>query len=590
MKDTEVQIKHQKLSLVLWGFLVFTLILLLGYLVWLQGWCVDDNIYATFFDEGLRGFLRHMHWHFKEFNGRTVIHSAAAFVLHFGRGMTALAAVITVIGSWFFAVLCVEAPRSSREKLKRMLEPALVLFLAGILAMPRRLQNNFLYHASFYNYVFPFLFLFAMLWELNRMIRSERLLRVEMLGLLILSSLAGATTELFGLVSCGLLSLMLLRNLFFKEARLKPILLALISAGLGLVSILISPATTKRVNNEVKLSFQTIVNHLSLQTKIFREDLLPSALLALLFAAILLLLWREKRRWLSLVTCSVGAAASIAMSVFPLHVATWCYLFVLLLLIVIGLVLYWKQNQFLPLVILATAVFPMIMLFTNSIAPRNMLPLYLGILFSLSICLLKMDCFRKKHLAIPILVLTTAALVVFLPRLPHYQYNSRIEDLNRANGMRAKSDGVLCYCLDYDSNYVYEKLYPGTFYEPWYMRHWDVDPSGSQILYYANHALQMPPKTMTLTIHGESSPQKALVFQDGICWLPVASVQRICDKNPSWSYCEHRWGKATLTWINSDGISSERETDCIYLGTELYLRADLLQQIHAVQNYELSNE
>lgn len=450
---------------------------LLFLLFFLQIYSCDDHLYTCFLDHGLGKFLELMQWHYKEWNGRLLVHGVASVALHFGH------ISVAVMGLAFLWGCCLLGLRLSGAKGLPL--TGLVLCLAGILLLPLAvLQEGVMWISAFYNYVFPFLLLAALLLLLRRQRSAERLRWYEAPALLLLAFCCGFSTELYGLLCCALLGWTLLWALLRREKRPWLILPALAAAAGGLALILLSPATAGRAGEELRFDAESLLENLKAQGALLRsyDCMLP---LFVGLQAGLALFGRQKGKALPGCLCAAGALFPVLLLVLPEQGPGWLsYPALLAVLLAEALLLTLRGEEGMGLLLLAAPLVQLIMLFTQSYVPRTLVACTLPLLPVLGACVERGGLRAWPRLALALL-LTAAALAVTLPSVPDRAYNYRISRQNEASAERARSTGVMEAQLDCDPRYNYHFDFMDPMF-PWFLRHHGLTPEQTVIHPAAN--------------------------------------------------------------------------------------------------------
>lgn len=437
-------------------------------LLFLQIYSSDDYLYLTFLDRGLSGFLADMKWHYAAMNGRLLIHSFACAALHFGHPAVGL------LGLAVLWAACLAGLRLCRTE-KLPLTGAAV-FLAGLLLLPDRvMQQGVLWTAAFYNYVFPIPLLLAALLLLRRQREAARLRPLGVPAAAAAALLSGATTELFGLLSCVLFGWELLWALLRRERRGWLSLLSLLSAAGGLALVFLSPATAARADGELQLSLQALSARLVSLGGLFRSSGRLLLLLVLLQAGLALAGFRRGKLPL-LFLCGAGSVLPGLLLLLPEGAAGRIACPALLAVLLAEALLFaLRREDGLALLLLAAPLSLLIMLSTDSTHYRTLAGFGVFVLLALAACAEKAKP-RPVLRAVPVLLLTAAALAVVLPGLPARLHNYRVDRQNEAQAALAARSGEMELRLDYDLNYSYESIFiPDHRLFSYYRKHYGLD-------------------------------------------------------------------------------------------------------------------
>ena len=417
------------------------LMLLMGYFAWITVYSSDDYWYSTFWDNGLRAYLDLMVYHYQEFNGRVLVHVLAHIVLHFGR--------------WAFAVmccgLCTAAAWSAGaafglERVQRRTVHS--LFLIGILCMPLDIFNQGVtWMSASCNYLFPAALACLMAAALERQSR----------WCFLLAFLTGATTEQMGLAAVALAAVYTIHDLLVRRGVLR----GLVSTGLaalGVVTIFLSPATASRADRRVHMDsleviLKTFRKAILQEAELLTENPAPVLVMLAVLALGAVLLWREKGwKWtavpagLGCVMLTAGAFGSDMVCVAG-FVAAFLALALMAVLLMAGGRAY---TGALTLTGLAAAA---VMLPTNTVEPRVMLPVYLLLL--VAACVLAGELLSRPVL--PVLGGAVLAVAVSVPAILGYWHNYQIDLENAHYAQQDRDQEAIRYCIDYDMDYTWIK-------------------------------------------------------------------------------------------------------------------------------------
>lgn len=437
-------------------------------LLFLQIYSSDDYLYLSFLDRGLSGFLADMKWHYAAMNGRLLIHSFACAALHFGHPAVGLLGLAIL---WAACLLGLRLCRT--EKLPLV---GAAVFLAGLLLLPDRvLQQGVLWTAAFYNYVFPIPLLLAALLLLRRQREAERLRPFGVLAAAGAALLSGASSELFGLLSCVLFGWALLWGLLRRERRVWLSLTALLLAAGGLALVFLSPATAARADSELRLNLQTLSDRLVSLGGLLRGSGRLLLLLVLLQAGLALTGFRRGKLPL-LCLCAAGAVLPGLLLLLPERAAGQLACPAMLAILLAEAVLFALRGEDgLALLLLAAPLSLLIMLSTDSTHYRTLASFGLFVLLALAACAEKAGP-RPAIRTLPVLLLTAAALAVVLPGLPARLHNYRVDRQNEAQAALAARSGEMELRLDYDLNYSYESIFiPDHRLFSYYLKHYGLD-------------------------------------------------------------------------------------------------------------------
>ena len=561
-------------------------------LLFLQIYSTDDYIYLSFLDRGLSGFVEEMKWHYSDMNGRLWIHAVACVALHFGH------LAVGVLGLAIVWACCVLGLRLCGTKRAALTGAA--VFFAGFLLLPDLImQRGVLWTAAFYNYVFPILPLLTLLLLLRRQRQAGRLRLLNVLALVAAACLSGASTELFGLLSCVLLVWELGWSLLRREKRSWLTLLALAAAAGGLALIVLSPATSARAESELQLSLQMAKLQLAKHSALFQSSGRLLLLLAALQLALLCFGGRQSR--LLRLLCAAGMLLPGLLYVLPEQLAGQFLYPAMLAVLLAEALLFAKRGEMgLASLLLAAPMSLLLMLFNDSTHYRTLASFSTFVLLALAACVERSE--RKDtgknvvKIAVPLL-LTLGACVVVLPTVPARWSNYRVDRQNEANAARAAQSGEMELCLDYDLNYTYESIFiPDHRLFPWYLKHYGLEKDKTRFRETGRTVpavLVNGKELQASAFPGTSSvlyPVSAMLDALGADWERPAADRFLIRWNGA-SYTilpnesENRYANAKLVWTDSSGTAQERIVWLVpsSYSEERYLTQDVFAQLFGLR-------
>lgn len=456
-------------------FLAFAL------LFFLQIYTTDDYLYISFLDHGLLGLVRRMHWHYDHMNGRILIHCFPCLVLHFGHWAVALFAMGTLSGIYLLGTkLC---------QVKTISPVGATVFLAGMMLLPRKVLISGIYWVSaFYNYVFPILLLLTALLLHNKLRKAEKHKTLLMLSTFAAALCAGGSTELFGLLTCGILGLFLLDELFRKQKNAGLTGLTLVFAILGVLLIFLSPATRHRAGEESKLSLEAILKALSIQCQLLRNSAALSLPFVLLQAGLAFLGGKPGKHWIPLLSLSTIVVWGLIFILPQDTVGNLAYPVLLVLLLAEAVVFSGKHQQGLAVLLLCAPMCMIIMSATKSSGYRTLAAFSVFQLLALAVCVEQITAL-KNHRCLLTIMISVGALALFTVDFPHYLHNWRVDEENHRQMLQGIESGSANISMDYDMNYMYRCLYTPDSASclDWYLEWIGFDSSKTQV-HVSGHA------------------------------------------------------------------------------------------------------
>ncbi len=410
----------------------------------------DDYMYASFLDGGLRGLMTRMAEHYRDFNGRVLVHAAAAVILH--------------LGFWSFGVLCPLTVAAipvlsalSEGRGRGCAVTVTAIFAAAFLSLPRKVLGWGVYWvAAFCNYALPTAMLCLLLY-LGLRARNGARWAAALTPLLAL--LCGATTEQSGALAVALALYFAVKSLFTRRARL-PSLISVFTAAAGLYTIFLSPATSSRAKTETGIaSLSDLLRGLPAGLgRAAREFHTDGWFAPLMLAALFLLtaLCFKRRGDRLLCACALASAALALTGGLSSSWLLWTAVLTLAALAAAALIASKRETPGL-LVLLGLASIA-VMIPTTSIAGRTVMPFYLFILAAVSL-LAAGEIEERPALASAVpAALFCLGLLTALPMARGFAQNYRVERLNAENARAARETGILNFCVDYDYRYTWTKM------------------------------------------------------------------------------------------------------------------------------------
>lgn len=543
--------------------------LLAGYLALLAfctAYSADDFWYSTFLDKGVQGYLELAKEHYQTFNGRILVHLFAQIILHFG---TWLFALIMFASVWAMPRLATGRTASAEQ-----VNLAALVFLMGMTLLPRSMVvEGLTWISAFCNYVLPTVLLLIQLLLLTRFVRKGG----RALGLIccIISLLCGATTEQSGLVSVYVAFYAVCLCLRGSKKRLGVCLFGMACSALGLATIFASPATRLRMTAEgVSGGSMGLGPKLTLgldrQAEAFFDGFFLPVTLLMLFALGALLLWTGHKRTpakLGTGIAVIGAACLLAGSAFP-EKAGLCYALAQLCLFAFGIPLWLSGRGRLCALLHCGLVSLAVLLTTDSIAPRTMLPYALFLLLSLAWIAgeLLQSWNRARYWLLPVFVL---AAVLAVNQFPGYWYNYQIECLNRDYVKQAQDTGVLYYCMDYDREYTHTKAYEDGLFYSTYAEAAGIDPDTASVYFYSDNLPKVYANGQRLTSPALPSGQNDgwLLPLRGIVEAFGGTVEFLDGVGAGISFPNQAgeqhyiWNGSELVWTDADGTENHEPAE-----------------------------
>ena len=511
--------------------------------------CADDFMYASFLDGGLSGFIRSMADHYRTYNGRVLVHTAAALILR--------------LGFWSFAIVCpvvcgaIPALSALSEGRGRgYAVTATALFAAGFLSLPYKVLSWGVYWvAAFCNYALPTAMLCGLVYlELRAPEGKGRSAAAP-----VLAFLCGATTEQSGLLAVLLTLWFALRALKLRRGRVSALLSALLAAA-GLYTVFLSPATRLRAANEAGVtSLPGLLRGLPaglwrVAVELRGDGWFAPVMLALLFLLTAVLLKKRRLPALLAAAAAVLTAAAGFWGSWPL----WAAVFLLAALDAAALIAAGRDVP--GVLVLSGLASVAVMVPTTSVAGRTLIPFYLFMLSAVS-CLAAGELEDRPALraAAPALLLGLSLFTV-IPMAGGFARNQQVERINERNVAAARETGVLNYRVDYDYRCTWTKI--NASFSPDFLRLHGL-PADTVIRWYAEDRPQ---------VYVDGQKQYPALVWDGETLLTIRLLEALggtieprqdyshLTKTLPWRtvYMDSAWDGTTLFTVSGGGTSTVR--------------------------------
>lgn len=505
------------------GYLVvaadMVLLGLLAFFSWTTVYSSDDYWYSTFWDSGIKGYLELMEYHYREFNGRTLVHIFAQVVLHFDNW----AFVLACCGLSMTAILT--ACRVAHIQ-KVRIAAAAALYFAGILVMPTSFfTEGMMWISAFFNYLFPVVLSCVLLAALE--MRWRRVL------LYAAAFLCGATTEQMGLTAIMITAVYAIDAAIRKKGAghyLPSVGFAIV----GVLSIFLSPATQKRVSNNLSTeSLEQIINDIltsvSQEAELLTENPVPLILMLVFFLLTGVLLWRKNLKWRYICTIVIGSAALLVGSFVggDLRIVGFVMTFAALFFSAAVLVIH--EERISGVLMLAALTSAAVMLPINTVAPRTMVPFYVLALLSVSVLGAKLDT-KGCMSGAAVWVIVGMAVVYLIPSIKGYWYNYQVDQLNKSFVAEDWDCKILRYCPDYDYDYTWiGKVHTNSAYQKFYLRTNGM-PEDTDMFFFAGD--YDPPR---IVCEKEQLNAYAAISDQGAYYLPMRKIIQHYGGTVEWS-------------------------------------------------------
>lgn len=537
----------------------------------------DDYWYSTFWDNGWKHYLEMLNFHYESFNGRTLVHVLAQLVLHFG--------------GWAFALVCCGLCVTSAWSVTKAsgleccgFRAVLFVVLIGIFSMPLEMFNQgLLWVSAFCNYLFPV----SMTCLLILAVKAESR------WAFLLAFLCGASTEQMGLAAAAMCAAYTVLALRRRCGVLRPTLCMLLAIG-GVMTIFLSPATRLRAQQKVPLDSLEKIFELLRKDILVEAELLtanPAPVLVMLAVLCLgaLLLWnRAGLKWPAVLS-AVGCAALTAGSFGSELVCLAGYGAGFVALVILGWMLMTRDCEAVGAMILTAMAAAAVMLPTDTVEPRVMLPVYLLLLLAVG-CLLAMQLPQVERIAIPAAAALAVTLVITAPAVRGYWHNYQIDMQNKAYAREDADAAFIRYCIDYDMDYTWTKAFSDGYFRSKYTESIGL-PETTPIRFISKHTMMTP-------IYGGDTELAMLPFrrEDGTVFFPLRDVVEAMGGTLDWFGGRmvvklrgtefELWAPEEdmlkVTWTDEHGDAREvRCMRCMYSGS-MYCDGDIFSEAFGI--------
>ncbi len=406
----------------------------------------DDYYYASFFKDGIVNFCKLTLDHYRNVNGRVLVHFFAHCSMAFPTLITGfINLVIVFLISHFFSKIITDRKTDNTFLFY-------ILFLSGFMLLGRGvLKEAVMWLSGFYNYVFPLFIIILFLFFKDKS-------KAFMYSLAFLS---GATTEQWGFGFICMLCFLLVFS-FPKEKTARKILIHFspaITALLGYMSIYLSPATLHRASFVAHR--EPAVTHIfSAMAKVFFDNASPRFAILFFVGVTIITAFVIKNKFKLLYTGFILLAFILFSPFF--------WLTFLCFVLYMGLVMYVliSEKHHISAMFL-TGVFAtmIIMLPVNTFEYRiTFAPAVLMLLSALSLLFTIPLPFKITLPSISLLALVS--VIAFLPSYLGFYRNHMVEKENLEAIKEAKETKVLNFSIDYNKDYAMRQMFnDGWFYK-----------------------------------------------------------------------------------------------------------------------------
>ncbi len=413
----------------------------------------DDYYYAKFWRGGLLEFLKLTKDHFLTFNGRAAVHAVAQTVLSLPTPFYPIIASAVLLGA---VILALKYFKSSSYNLSDCFFFAALFYILLMLSGRCIIREALMWKSAFFNYVMPLVFLFGALVCIEKHFGLS----------LILTFLAGAATEQWGIASTALFALLAVKNV--REKNMKYLLFPVLSA-LGCFTVFLSPATRLRMVSAGKFLPSDILGGFVSLSKVFMNRH-SAVLVMLIFIAVSISFALTDKKMYPLIFGFVPFVLIIASLFLPTAPAAF---FSFLIYLAVCTAVFFSEHFKVSVVLFAAAAAAAAVVPAGMYEYRVAAPAILLIIAStcaLTVSLIYSFSFTSKHkfslYPCFVLVFSVLALTVFMPSYVGFKHNFDIDQMNMRAIKTARETKIYEYNIDYDKNYAMRQMFnDGWFYD-----------------------------------------------------------------------------------------------------------------------------
>lgn len=454
---------------------------ILLFLAFTTVYSADDYLYSTFMNSGIRNYLSLMKEHYLNINGRMLVHFFAQLITHFNSAMFCF-----VSGVVWAMILCsvIKAEGCSKDGYAVLIGT----FFVGILVMPPTIMNQgMLWISAFCNYMLPV----ALFCVLLALLENAEKKGWSTPALLLMAFVCGATTEQMGVVSVAVIALYALESTLRKKFSVWKYWCSLALALVGVFTILLSPATGGRMDAELAVEaegsvFASLLAGIEQQVEILSESWGCAVVLTLTFVLLGLFLWEKTSKkfflWMGAFTGGISIAELFLSNTGKLVI----YACICVMLVACGSYLIIHGDRVMGALLMGAVMSTAVMLPTDSIAARTMLPFYVCITVCMAIATAKVYGSGKEKWIIGGLVAgLVVAVVGIVPTVSGYWCNYQIDEVNKAYAASGQETGSVYYCMDYDMDYTHTKAFSDGYFYTTYLQ--SIGLEGGEVYFYSQN-------------------------------------------------------------------------------------------------------
>jgi len=520
----------------------------------------DDYWYGTFYDNGIRGFLRNMAEHYRSTNGRFYVHLIVPTVLLFDTKLFVfLSPVLLALLYWFGAKAL-----NDRLPAEGVLAAAALGVLVTMACDVRYLRMTLLWISAYFNYVFPVLMTSLAMFFQRRWYDNRQSKTGHVFGL-IFAVLAGASTEQCGIMSLAALwGCAILSRIFAKTPKNRcwgyPLF-----ALLGFLTILAAPGSWARVGRGVDGGILSCLHPTVFLARFFDAMIYvvkyPSTVVLLAAGGVLAGLTPvfDRKAPKGLYAGFALAAGQLAFWFLGLTKPACVWAAASLLALAVLFLLrreYWQTG----LMLLASLAAQMTLIITTLGSERTAFAGIVALIITdLSLlCRILWPAGGRRPASLRaglVLALAAVCAVFYVPTLRGYTASKKIVDENLASVEQSRTTGVCYFNIDIDPRYRFTMPFEGSYFYNNFRAYYHMAPETKLVFTSKNWTLG--------SIRGGDDVCVFPTLQNKTgLWFPVEYVFRAVGGSAEWSWKNHTY---TLTLGSKTFLATESGALYVYL-------------------------
>lgn len=512
----------------------------------------DDYAYSLFLRDGLFGFLEQNAIHYLIKNGRVLVHIVVELLLAGGSWFYSLGNTLIMAACFLLGLRYLDG----EKKPDRLLEACGIMALI-FLGNYRIFRPWFLCPSDAANYTLPLIAVFGLLLSLRRDKPKETA---------VLALLCGATTELCSMMGFVAVTLELIWERFRHGRWDRRRCISLVHILVGLATILLSPATQRRVGAEFSLlgigkSFLRYANSIAA----------PGTSLLLLTVVTLLLYARLPKG---------GLLRRTAIPMTLLLASGWCLprntrftalvfaVFCLWLLLCAGIMILKNHNQGCGIMLLMGLASAAIATFSNSGSVRLTIPFVICLITVSGHMLTELSLQTGKSPRTAVAAVLIAALILHLPTIAGIAGNWQIMRSNKLT----LAENPATY-QDYDPRYCTQQIFKSLAHQQLYLQYIRLENADIQYTHSFGPDILLGGKTQHTMLYRDKLyvPLRAIIEAHG------GTVELISD-----NLLEIRLGKQCWVYqepvLYSSGGTRDVTWDFVNFENQFHISTDVLSQ------------